>query len=1017
MKTLELLLTTLVLALFFGPACRAGLLIEERDTDSASGGTGISVTGALSAASADVGDVIVLTASTNKRGTISPLSAVQVGGTGSAGPQSLHSNLLSTYPTSWIWYQTVTSPGTFDYEITGTAITALFGLYVVRADSGEVEVAGTAAWDDTTSPGNPATHTLDYTFGAPLGDGVLVESVSARLDGLEEASGSYTLDHSAAAVGSGWKRSLLSYQGVNGSVWSSTYNVIDDPAENTSGGAGVVFSEKNASPLPPAFDSDPVVAKDARQDVAYTGSLVDYAADPNGDAMTFGASNGPSWLVVAPDGALSGTPLAGDVGTHTWDAWVTDGLSGTNTAGLQITVLPPPPPVASPDRVRKHPANTYNLLFVAIDDMRPLINAYGETEPLRPLTPKMDRLADQGVMFANAHCQQAVCNASRASLMTGLRPDTTRCWKLDTHFRSQLPDVITLPQHFGNHGYAVHGIGKIYHNTTASWQDVPLSWNGGWASSSTGYTWYETDKAAAEDAGNNKVSATDAGEVDRLGQPITDEAYNDGYAAAQAVAKISEFSAGYHTNGTPFFLAVGFQKPHMPFNCPKTYWDLYDPAQIDLAGYTGIRNMPIGSNKFTAPYGGEPNAFDDVTGTSDNGMPTAAEARPLIHGYLACVSFIDAQVGKLLDALEDPDGNPSTDDSVAEHTIVVLWGDHGFHLGDHNGFWAKHSNYEISTRVPLIVSTPGLTELGTAGSRCSALVELVDLYPTLLDLCSLPAPAQPVGQELQGTTFLPLIEDPAQPWKKAVFSQFQRTINDTDPGDVPLTEASGAGMGYSIRTERYRYTEWWRTDSTDETDRHIIQAGVSGPSHTELYDYVIDPGETTNLASHAAYSNLVTELSGLLNDADSASAGDGWGNPGTVAPAAYPASFTNWQSGYLAPGRSPGELDPAGDPDEDRMANLMEYKYGTHPLEAETTPVSHLFDPAQIGMMYPDVTNRTDVSLAMEAATDLLPDTWTGAGVARTDVGQRGHAVIRSASVPTDLSRRFLRLKAQYGSP
>ncbi len=1004
-------------ALLVGLPAQAGIQIQAMDTDADSGATGVSITGSLSASSANVGDLVVLTASTNKRGSVAPLSAVQVGGTGSAGPQTPHHNLLSTYPTSWIWYQTVTSAGTFDYEITGTAITAIFGLYVVRADTGEVEVAATAAWDDTTSPGNPATQALDYTFGSALGDGVLIESVSARLDGLTEASGSYTLDRSSAAVASGWKRSLLSYQGVTGSTWHSTYDVTDDPTHNTSGGAGIVLSEKVTGPLPPTFDSNPVMVTDARQDVAYTASLVDYATDPNGDTMTFGATNGPPWLAVAADGALSGTPLAGDAGTHTWDVWVTDGISGTNAAALQITVRPPPPPVASPHRDRLHPTGTYNVLFVAIDDMRPLINAYGETEPLRPLTPQMDRLAESGILFSNAHCQQAVCNASRASLMTGLRPDTTKCWKLDTHFRSQVPNVITLPQQFGANGYTVHGIGKIYHSTNPTWQDDPLSWNAGWASSSTGYTWYETAKAAAEDAGNNKVSATDAGEVDRLGNPISDEAYNDGHAAAQAVARIAEVAPNYHTNGTPFFLAVGFQKPHLPFNCPKAYWDLYDPATIDLSDYTGIREMPVGCNKFTAPYGGEPKAFDDVTGTSDNGMPTATEARPLIHGYLACVSFIDAQVGKLLDALEDPDGNPATNDSIADHTIVVLWGDHGFHLGDHNGFWAKHSNFEISTRVPLIVRSPALTGLGTAGGRCGALVELVDLYPTLLDLCSLPAPAQPAGQDLQGATFLPLLEDPAQPWKKAVFSQFQRTINQNTPGDVPLTDASGSGMGYSIRTERFRYTEWWRTDSTDGSDLHIIQSGVTGPSHTELYDYVTDPGETTNLASHAAYADLVMELSGLLNDADSVSAGDGWQNPGTAPPPAYPTSFTNWQSGYLAPGRALGELDPAGDPDEDTTANLLEYKYGTHPLEADPALVSYIFDQTHAGMVYPDVTNRADVSLAMEATSELVPPAWTGAGIAQTNVGQRGHAVVRSATVPVDLSRRFLRLKAHYGLP
>jgi len=183
-------------------------------------------------------------------------------------------------------------------------------------------------------------------------------------------------------------------------------------------------------------------------------------------------------------------------------------LSGDNrkvaVGGIAFTSSeppPPPPPVAFPDRTRLHPTNTYNVLFIPIDDMRPLINAYGETDPLRPITPNMDRLADSGVMFANAHCQQAVCNASRASLLTGLRSDTTRCWKLDTHFRTTVPSIITLPQHFGDNGYNVHGIGKIYHGINSANQDEALSWKDGWANPSTGNTWYEIAKAAAEDHG------------------------------------------------------------------------------------------------------------------------------------------------------------------------------------------------------------------------------------------------------------------------------------------------------------------------------------------------------------------------------------------------------------------------------------------------------------------------------------------------------------------------------------
>ena len=951
--------------------------------------------------SAQAGDVIVLTVSGNKKGSVVPLTAAQVGGTGATGPQTQVTNGLDTYPTSWTWYQTVSIGGTFDFEITTDntlGITAISALYVVRAGSGTVQLADSATWDDSDNADNGTSYSLNYSFDESLPGGVLIESISSRTDLITKPA-AYTEDRYAD------KRLLASYDGVSGSSWSSTYTLSGgDVDKQTSGAAGLVFVEiTEGSAARPVFDSDPVIELYAVQDQNYTGSTL---ADNVSGAVSysFAKVSGPAWLSVASGGALSGTPQVDDLGTNRWKVLVTDGTA-TNFATLEIDVQAQAQPVASPDRTRIFPTNTYNVLFIAIDDLRPLINAYGETEPLRPITPNMDRLADSGVMFANAHCQQAVCNASRASLLTGLRPDTTQCWKLDTLFRTKLPNVITLPQHFGANGYRVHGIGKIYHSTNPTWQDDPLSWNEGWASSSTAYTWYEADKAALEDAGTNSVSATDAGEINTRdgNRPIIDEDYNDGYAAQQAVAKIAEYAGSFQTNGTPFFLGVGFQKPHLPFNAPKTYWNLYDPNNIDLTGYTGIRQMPVGANKFTAPYGGEPSAFLDITGTADDNMPNATEARHLIHGYLACVSFIDTQIGKLLDALET--------NGIADNTIVVLWGDHGFHLGDHNGFWAKHSNYEISTRVPLIVRAPGMEETGSAGANCVELVELVDIYPTLLDLCSLPAPNQPPGQALQGNTFLPLLEDPAQPWKKAVFSQFQRTINDNEPGDVPVAN-SGAGMGYTIRTERYRYTEWWVTESTDETDRHIIKDGITEPGHIELYDYVNDPGETTNLASFATYSNLVAELSTLLNDSDAVSAGDGWTDTETDAPTEYPVDSNVWKTSYLAPGRSLSELDFNADPDGDGLVNRLEYKFGTHPFEADAPAAFSGFENGALYVTYPDVESRTNVLLQATSTTDLL-ETWSSVGVTTTNEGSYGNATIKTGTVPSDAPQRFLRLEAE----
>jgi hypothetical protein len=534
----------------------------------------------------------------------------------------------------------VTTGGTFTYELQSLNITAVAAVYIVRAGSGVIELADSAIWDDNDNADNGTSYSLDYAFSSSLPDGVLIEAVGARTDLITEPA-AYTEDRNGSN-----KRIVTSYDGVTGSSWSSVYTLSGGAAnKQTSGAVGLVFVEiTSGGNAPPVFDADPVVESGAVQDLAYVGrTLADNASDGNLDSMDFAMVSGPAWLSVAANGTLSGTPGSTDVGNNRWKVLVTDGTA-TNFANLEIEVDSAAPPVASPDRERLFPTNSYNVLFIAIDDMRPLIDAYGETDPLQPITPQMDRLAASGVMFANAHCQQAVCNASRASLLTGLRPDTTMCWKLDTHFRTPLPNIITLPQHFGANGYRAHGIGKIYHGINPANQDAALSWNEGWGDPSTGNTWYEAAKAAAEDGGNNKISATDAGEINTRdgNRPIVDEDYNDGYAAELGVAKIAEYAASYQSNGTPFFLGVGFQKPHMPFNAPKTYWDLYNPAQIDLTGYTGIRNMPVGSNKFTAPYGGEPSGFDDVIGTTDNNMPTATEAVirartiPLLTTRLLC---------------------------------------------------------------------------------------------------------------------------------------------------------------------------------------------------------------------------------------------------------------------------------------------------------------------------------------------------------------------------------------------
>jgi iduronate 2-sulfatase len=715
-------------------------------------------------------------------------------------------------------------------------------------------------------------------------------------------------------------------------------------------------------------------------------------------------------------------------------------------------------------RERHHPAGQYNVLFIPVDDLRPLLNVYGEDDPLKPITingesgtPNFDRLAASGVTFLNAHCQQAICTASRVSFLTGLRPDTTRNWNLESKFRDIMPNVVTLPQHFSDNGYKTYGVGKIFHGQTNSQQDDDHStgadsWNEGWQNPGNGRfnfyergnnlnVWYTWDKAAMSNS--SSVSATDVGEYKRDGvTKIEDSDYKDGYAADLAIEKIAE----YAISGEPFFLGLGFQKPHLPFNAPKDYWDLYDPSAIDMSNYLGVRSMPVGTNSFTSPYGGEPSSYGDgeaylptvaepdLSIFWEDRMPSLDSARHLIHGYMACVSFIDAQLGKVLDALEDPNGDGSNADSISDNTIVILFGDHGFHLGDHGAFWAKHSNYEISTRVPFIIRSPGMSALGTGGTTTNAPVELVDVFPTLLDLCSLPVPDETTSvtnditryQILEGTTLLPLLEDSEQPWKSVAFSQYQRYISykSSYDSDRPLSSAGpGKGMGYSIRTDRYRYTEWWKTNgdygkfgsATYDPDASRVVA--SQASLVELYDYQNDPGETENLAytQAAAHAALISELQALLHDSDNSDyVGDGWKKDLQVSPynvpASYPVTKSQWSTLHQTPGRTASDFADAADPDQDGIPNLMEYAMGTHPLEQNTAQVSMSHSAGALAIQYPEVTTRSDVSLIPETSVSLETSGWSTVSV--TTIDTAGSKRMKEASLPTSNAKGFLRLRA-----
>ncbi len=445
-----------------------------------------------------------------------------------------------------------------------------------------------------------------------------------------------------------------------------------------------------------------------------------------------------------------------------------------------------------------------NVLFVCVDDLKPLLGCYGDG---RIQSPNIDRLAARGVLFERAYCNQAVCAPSRNALMTGVRPTTLGIYDLGTHFRHGASNAVTLPQYFMRQGYRAESLGKIFHVGHGNYND-PASW-------SVPHVGGKTVAYVLPENRTNGVptreealfdNQTDVAKLPRgaayESADVPDDAYPDGKLAAEAIRRLQAAKA---KPNEPFFLALGFLKPHLPFCAPKKYWDLYDRASFTVPTR---RTPPEGAPAYAPSSWGELRQYRDVP---VNGPVTDDEARTLIHAYHAAVSYIDTQLGRVLDELDRL--------GLASNTIIVLWGDHGWHLGDH-GMWCKHTNYEEATRIPLLVSAPGVTKPGT---RSTALVETVDLYPTLCELAGLPAPKNP--QPLEGKSLVPVLKKPARDNKEAVFHVYPRNR----PGD-------GAILGRAVRTERYRLVEWKKPGAAPDT------------AEFELYDYKADPAETRNLA-------------------------------------------------------------------------------------------------------------------------------------------------------------------------
>lgn len=468
-----------------------------------------------------------------------------------------------------------------------------------------------------------------------------------------------------------------------------------------------------------------------------------------------------------------------------------------------------------------------NVLLILVDDLRPELGCYGSKHVL---TPQIDRLAASSLTFLNCYCQQAASSPSRTSLLTGLRPDTTRVYDQQTHFRRARPNAVTLPQHFKRHGYTTTAFGKIFHRpilddrpswSIAPWIEGGPDWGSqenearaamNWNRLRTG-AWLATDPLSADPAAEGPQPTQETGGLPSWqARDVDDLALPDGRTAQSAAAALAEL------RNRRFLLAVGFLRPQLPLAAPKRFFDLY-PA----GSWAGPESPepPLNAPSFALHSSEEVRQYVDIP---SNGPIPDTKARELIRAYRACVSYIDAQVGVLLDAVDEH--------GLAESTIVAFAGVNGSHLGE-LGLWNKNSNYEAATHAPLVVRAPGQKN---AGRRTQALVESVDIFPSLCSLCRLPRP-----DGLEGSSWRGLFDDPKRLWKRAVYSQHPRSI----PG-------VGPGMGYSMRTSRYRYTEW---------------SGLNSPYSTaELYDYKDSPYELRNIANRPEHVSLVNGLAHMLRE-------------------------------------------------------------------------------------------------------------------------------------------------------
>jgi iduronate 2-sulfatase len=478
-----------------------------------------------------------------------------------------------------------------------------------------------------------------------------------------------------------------------------------------------------------------------------------------------------------------------------------------------------------------------NVILISVDDLRTELEYYGNNQAI---TPNFNRLASNGIAFMNSYCQAAVSAPSRASLMTGLRPDSNKVWHLGDEFRKINPDIVTMPQYFSQFGYHTVSIGKVFHNhmpDSVSWDEPDLRPEA-----------FKTPELIRRDAESFYVDPRLMQELDSVraerikvrkygasggwGYGVSVEAtdaddtlFYDGAQTELAIRKIHEISK----QDKPFFLALGYYRPHLPFSAPLKYWDMYERDKIELPANN---YLPEDSPVMAADPNYELNACYDLNVKhplyNDMSRDTALLLK---HGYLACVSFIDACLGRLLDELESL--------NLMENTVLVLYGDNGWKLGEHNA-WCKQTNYIPDINVPLLITYPGMKNKGI---KSYAITELIDIYPTICEMTGIPKPSY-----LQGTSLVPLFHRPERKWKKAAFSQIHR---------LPVRSLDGKRyMGYSMVTKRWHYVRWygWNADT-------MTREGLAA---SELYDLRNDPEENQNLSNDRKFLAVERRLARLF---------------------------------------------------------------------------------------------------------------------------------------------------------